>query len=112
MTIPDETVGVRSYGFPMPRGNPAVKMAITVDAEVHAAVLRAAEAEGLSVSAWLTEAARKELRRLDGLAAIAEYEAEHGAFTDQELADARARNADVERRMEEIRRARAHGSPV
>ncbi len=106
MTIPDETVGVQSYGLAMPRGNPAVKMAITVDAEVHAAVLRAAEAEGLSVSAWMTEAARKELRRLDGLAAIAEYEAEHGAFTDEELAEARAHTEAVMREMERIRRER------
>ena len=90
----------------MPRGNPAIKMAITVDPDVHAGIVAAAEEAGLSVSAWMTRAARKELRRLDGLAAMAEYEAEHGAFTEEELAEARARNAEVERRMEEIRRGR------
>ena len=106
MTTEMQTVGGRSYGFAMPRGNPAVKMAITVDPDVHAGIVSAAEDAGLSVSAWMTDAARKELRRLDGLAAMAEYEAEYGAFTDEELAAARERNADAERRMEEIRRAR------
>jgi hypothetical protein len=42
----------------MPRGTPAVKLAITVEAGVHAKLLRAAEADGLSVSAWMTAAAR------------------------------------------------------
>ena len=75
----------------MPRGNPAVKLAITVDADVHAKVLEAADAEGKSVSAWITTAARRALRVRDGLVAVAEWEAEHGAFTAEELASARAR---------------------
>jgi hypothetical protein len=75
----------------MPRGNPAIKLAITVDASVHSQVLDAAEAEGKSVSAWLTEAARRALRLRDGLAAVAEWEAEHGALTPAELAAARSR---------------------
>ncbi len=77
----------------MPRGNPAIKLAVTVDAEVHAKVLDAAEAEGKSVSAWLTEAARRALLLRDGLAAVAEWESEHGALTAVELAAARARIA-------------------
>ena len=75
----------------MPRGNPAVKLAITVDSDVHAEVVSAAEAEGMSVSAWLTAAARRALRIRDGLAAVAEWEAEHGALSEQELAAARRR---------------------
>ena len=75
----------------MPRGNPAVKLAITVDRSVHAEVLSAAEAEGLSVSAWLTAAARRALRIRDGLAAVAEWEVEHGPLTAQELEAARRR---------------------
>ncbi len=75
----------------MPRGNPAVKLAVTVDADVHSRVLDAAEAEGKSVSAWLTDAARRALLIRDGLAAVAEWEAEQGAFTPAELAAARAR---------------------
>jgi hypothetical protein len=75
----------------MPRGNPAVKLAISVDPDVHSEVIEAAEAEGLSVSAWMTEAARRALRVRDGLAAVAEWEREHGALTPQELAAARRR---------------------
>jgi hypothetical protein len=79
------------YGLDMPRGNPAIKLAITVDADVHAKVLDAAEAEGASVSAWITAAARRALLVRDGLAAVAEWEAEHGALTRGELEAARAR---------------------
>ena len=75
----------------MPRGNPAVKLAITVDADIHAKVLDAAKAEGASVSAWFTAAARRALLLRDGLAAVAEWEAEHGALTQAELEAARSR---------------------
>jgi hypothetical protein len=75
----------------MPRGNPAVKLAVTVDAEVHAKVVHAAAAEKKSVSAWLTAAARRALLVRDGLAAVSEWEAEHGALTRAELDAARAR---------------------
>lgn len=77
----------------MPRGNPSPKLAITVDADVHAQVVAAAKAEGMSVSAWLTAAARRALKVRDGLAAVAEWEAEQGALTDAELEAARARVA-------------------
>jgi hypothetical protein len=75
----------------MPRGNPSPKLAITVDPDVYTQVIAAAEAEGLSVSAWMTAAARRELRLRDGLAAVAEWEAEHGPLTAEELAVARRR---------------------
>jgi hypothetical protein len=39
----------------------------------------------------MTEAARRTLRVRDGLAAVAEWEAQHGAFTDAELDEARKR---------------------
>jgi len=77
----------------MPRGNPSVKLAISVDPDVHSEVIDAAEAEGLSVSAWMTAAARRALRVRDGLAAVGEWESEHGALTAQELAAARRRLA-------------------
>jgi hypothetical protein len=75
----------------MPRGNPSPKLAITVDPEVHAQVLAAANEEGTSVSAWMTNAARRALLVRDGLRAVAEWEAEHGALSDAELAAARRR---------------------
>lgn len=78
----------------MPRGKPSPKLAITVDPDVHAGVVVAASEEGLSVSAWMTNAARKALLVRDGLKAVAEWEAEHGALSEQELADARKRVAD------------------
>jgi hypothetical protein len=84
----------------MPRGNPSPKLAITVDPDVHAQVVAAAAADGVSVSAWMTSAARRALRLRDGLAAVAEWEAEHGALTGEELEAARRRvgQADQERR--------------
>ena len=68
-------------------------MAITVDPDVHARVVEAAAAEGVSVSAWMTKAARRALLVRDGLAAVAEWEAEHGPLTDAELTAARQRVA-------------------
>ena len=73
----------------MPRGRPSPKLAITVDPEVYAQLLAAAAEEGVSVSAWMTDAARRALLVRDGLAAVAEWEAQHGAFTDSELAEVR-----------------------
>ena len=87
----------------MPRGNPAVKLAITVDSDVHAKVLDAADAEGTSVSAWITAAARRALLVRDGLAAVAEWEAEHGALTERELEAARSR---LERKKARRKRSR------
>ncbi len=75
----------------MPRGNPSPKLAITVDPEVHAQVVSAAAEEGTSVSAWMTNAARRALLIRDGLDAVAEWEAEQGVLTGAELAAARGR---------------------
>lgn len=77
----------------MPRGKPSPKLAITVDPEVHEQVLAAAAAEGVSVSAWMTDAARRALVIRDGLLAVKEWEAENGALTDAELDAARRRVA-------------------
>jgi hypothetical protein len=75
----------------MPRGSPSPKLAITVDPQVHAEVLLAAAAAGMSISAWMTEAARRALRQRDGLLAISEWEAQHGRITAEELEQARRR---------------------
>jgi hypothetical protein len=77
----------------MPRGEPSPKLAITVDPEVHRRVVAAAADEGVSVSAWMTNAARRALIIRDGLLAVAEWEAEHGALSEVELAAARRRVA-------------------
>ena len=80
-----------------------MKLAVTVDADVHAKVLDAAAAEGTSVSAWITNAARRALLVRDGLAAVAEWEAEHGPLTPAEMAAARSR---IERRETRRKRTR------
>lgn len=77
----------------MPRGKPSPKLAITVDAEVHERVLAAAADEGVSVSAWMTAAARRALMVRDGLRAVAEWEEEHGELTEADLEAARRRVA-------------------
>lgn len=78
----------------MPRGRPSPKLAITVDADVHEQVISAASDEGVSVSAWMTSAARRALLVRDGLRAVAEWEGDQGAFTEAELEAARRRVAD------------------
>lgn len=90
----------------MPLGNPAVKLAITINRDVHAKVVRAATEDKMSVSAWLTAAARRSLRIRDGLAAVAEWEAEHGALTDCELEQARRRLQQKHRQGPPLHRAR------
>lgn len=75
----------------MPRGKPSPKLAITVNADVHARVVTAAAEEGVSVSAWMTEAARRALLVRDGLAAVTEWEGEQGKLNDAEMAEARER---------------------
>jgi hypothetical protein len=77
----------------MPRGKPSPKLAITVDPEVHEGVLAAAADEGVSVSAWMTAAARRALLVRDGLLAVVEWEHEHGELTAAELEAARGRVA-------------------
>ncbi|MEZ5402886.1 MAG: YlcI/YnfO family protein [Bryobacteraceae bacterium] len=90
----------------MPRGNPSPKLAITIDPEVHESVVAAAAREGVSISAWLTAAAREALRRRTGLAAVAEWEKEHGLLTPEEMEQARGRVRT------QLRNARASRRPA
>jgi uncharacterized protein YeaC (DUF1315 family) len=75
----------------MPRGNPSPKLAITIDPEVHQNIVSAAAHEGVSVSAWLTGAAREALQRRAGLAAVAAWERQQGRFSEEELKEAERR---------------------
>lgn len=90
----------------MPRGNPSPKLAITIDPGVHANILAAAAREGVSVSAWITTAAREALLRRAGLAAVALWEKQHGRLTEQEMNEAR-RNVRAQ-----LRTARAVRHPA
>jgi hypothetical protein len=73
----------------MPRGNPSPKLAITIDPEVHEKIVAAAAHDGVSLSAWMTSAAREALQRRAGLAAVAEWEKQHGPFRAEEMDEAR-----------------------
>lgn len=64
------------------------KVTITLPEEVVERVAELAGEAGLPVSTYITRVAEHHIRVRDGLAAMKEWEAEHGAFTDEELAKA------------------------
>jgi hypothetical protein len=61
------------------------RLSVTMPPEVGAAVRDAAAREGTSVSNWLTAAAAQRLRNELLGAALDQWEAEQGPFTDEEL---------------------------
>ena len=63
------------------------KRSISLPPDLDEAIEGAAQAEGTTVSAWIAEAAAHRLRLDAGRSAIAEWEADHGALTGEELAD-------------------------
>ena len=67
---------------------PTRKVTITIDEDVLATLRGLAEQAGLPLSTYVTRAAEHHARIQDGLAAMREWEQEHGAFTDDELAEA------------------------
>jgi hypothetical protein len=70
------------------------KVSISLDEAVLLAAREAAKSRGMSLSAWLNEvsesALETEISLADGLAAVAEWEAESGPITPEELAKADA----------------------
>jgi len=68
---------------------PSPKLAITIDPDIHKNILAAAARDGVSVSAWMTTAAREALQRRAGLAAVALWEKQRGRFTTGEMKEAR-----------------------
>jgi hypothetical protein len=66
------------------------KLSVALDEAVASAAAAAAERHGMSLSAWLSDAAANALAVEDGLAAVAAWEAEHGPLTADELATADA----------------------
>jgi hypothetical protein len=63
-----------------------VKRSVSIDAGVAAAAEAAAAEDGVSFSAWLSDAAERCLRVRDGLRGVAEWETEAGALTPEERA--------------------------
>jgi hypothetical protein len=90
---------------------PVQKVSISLDEQVLAAARQSAERRGMSLSAWLNDMSERALETEasieDGLAAVAEWEAENGPITPQELAEADAilNAAGVGRRRESRRAA-------
>jgi len=66
------------------------KLSVALDADVAAAAASEAEQEGISLSAWLTRAAREALAIERGLAAMRAYEAEFGPISEEARAWAEA----------------------
>ena len=90
---------------------PVQKVSISLDEQVLLAAKQSAERRGMSLSAWLNDVSERaletEARIEDGLAGVAEWEAENGPITPQELAEADAilNAAGVGRRRESRRAA-------
>ena len=71
------------------------KVTITIDEAVLATLRSLAEQAGLPLSTYVTRAAEHHARIQDGLAAMREWEQEHGAFTEDEIAEADAAIAEA-----------------
>jgi post-segregation antitoxin (ccd killing protein) len=67
------------------------KIAVSLPPGLADEVREDARAAGLTVSGWLADAAARKLRRKQARAVLAEYEAEHGPVTSDELAEVRRR---------------------
>lgn len=67
------------------------RVTVSLQAELAEAVRDAAEADAQNVSAWIADAARRRLASRGLRDVLCEWEAEHGPFSEDELAAARAR---------------------
>ena len=67
------------------------RLTVSLDSELADAVRVAANADALNVSAWIAQAASRELASRGLREVLADWEAENGPFTDLELATARKR---------------------
>lgn len=65
------------------------RLSISVTPEVEKAIRHAAERAGLTVSAWLARTAERVAKIEDGLAAMAEWEADYGPISAQAQREAR-----------------------
>lgn len=64
---------------------PKKKIAVSVDADVLAAVTEEAATEGTTISGFVNAACASEIRSRRLLRAIHQWEAEHGEISDEEL---------------------------
>ncbi len=63
------------------------KRSVSFPAELAKAIDQAATESGSSFSAWIAETAARRLRLEAGRQGVAEWEAEHGLLTEQEIAE-------------------------
>ena len=64
------------------------KISVALESKTAEAAAKSAAKGGRSLSAWLNDAAESALAVEEGLLALAEWEAEHGALSKKELAAA------------------------
>lgn len=67
------------------------KRSVSLPPDLAAAIERAAREDGSTFSAWLAQVAAHHLTLQAGRQGIAEWEGEHGALTEAELAEGLAR---------------------
>lgn len=67
------------------------RLTVSLESGLALAVREAADADEQNVSAWLADAARRRLASRGLRDVVAAWEREHGAFSAEELAAARAR---------------------
>jgi hypothetical protein len=72
------------------------KVTITLPEELIEALGAAAREDDVPLSRLVASAAERELRRRAGRRLVADWQAEHGAFTAEELAAARAEMASAD----------------
>ncbi|MFK0288716.1 hypothetical protein ACIQVL_50845 [Streptomyces sp. NPDC090499] len=72
------------------------KPTITLDRSLVEAMTAAAHEASIPLSRLITSAAERELRLRLGRTAVSEWQAEHGGFTSEELAAARAEMTDAD----------------
>ena len=91
----------------------AAKMSISLEATLGEAVREAAQRSGKGLSAWVAEAAEAKLRSEALKYALDEWEAENGAFTEEELAWALAEQGRAQQATRAPRlRGVAEGGPA
>lgn len=86
------------------------RISVTVPADIAQQVRKAAEHASETISGWLTTAAQHRLRLDAGRQLLAEYEASHGAVTEEERASIDAEIAAARRSAEEAGSGRARRS--
>lgn len=69
---------------------PVKKITISLDADLADQLRDEAEVDGATVSAWVSEAIRARVRSAKLEQFLDDYQAEHGAFTGEEMAETRA----------------------